>query len=134
MGWVNQLHGKIVGLDTAPLIYYIEEHKDYIDSLDKFFDSLKDGKFRVVTSTVTLLEVLVHPLRRRDETLAHRYNDILLSSANISMCPVTFGLAQEAAELRARHNLRTADSIQLATAISEHATAFLTNDRSIPDN
>lgn len=134
MEWVKVLHGQIVGLDTSPLIYYIEEHEDYIDSLDLFFDALKDDKFRVVTSTVTLLEVLVHPLRRGDETLAHRYNDILLSSPNISLCPVTFSLAQEAAELRARHNLKTADAIQLATALGEHATAFLTNDRSIPDN
>src|SRR3954465_743225 len=121
MEWVKVLHGQTVGLDTSPLIYYIEEHKDYIDSLDQFFYAVKDGKFRVVTSTVTLLEVLVYPLRRGDETLAHRYNDILLSSPNIPLCPVTFSLAQEAAELRARHNLKTADAIQLATAISENA-------------
>ena len=134
MEWVKRLHGQIVGLDTAPLIYYIEEHEDYIGSLDQFFDAFKDSKFRVVTSTITLLEVLVHPLRCGDETLAHRYNDILLSSPNLSLCPVTFGVAQEAAELRARHNLKTPDAIQLATALSEHASAFLTNDRSLPDN
>lgn len=134
MEWVKTLHGQVVGLDTSPLIYFIEEHKDYIDSLDLFFDALRNGLFRAVTSTVTLLEVLVYPLRHRDEALAHRYNDILLSSPNLTMCPVTFGLAQEAAELRARHNLKTADAIQLATALSERATTFLTNDQGFPEN
>ena len=134
MGWVNDLRGQTVGLDTSPLIFYIEEHADYVESLDEFFIALESGSFRVVTSTVTLLEVLVHPLRRGDEVLAHRYNDVLLSSPDISTLPVTHTIAQEAAELRARHNLKTVDAIQLATALSEGATAFVTNDRGFPDN
>jgi predicted nucleic acid-binding protein len=134
MGWVNDLHGQTIGLDTAPLIYFIERHSDYIQTLRPFFVSLSEGKLRVVTSTVTLLEVLVQPLRRGDEALAHRYNDILLSSSNISTLPLTHAHARLAAELRARFNLKTADSIQLAVAIDERATVLLTNDRRIPDN
>ena len=134
MGSVKSLNGQLVGLDTAPLIYYIEEHKDYIDKLDLFFDALNNIAFRVVTSTVTVLEVLVHPLQLGVESLAHRYNDILLSSPNISLVPVTLGIAQEGAELRARYRLKTPDAIQLATAISEGATAFITNDEGFPDD
>lgn len=134
MGWVTELRDQVVGLDTSPLIYYIEEHFSYIELLDKFFDSLRIGDFRAVTSTVTLLEVLVQPLRCGDEALAHRYNDILLSSPSITLCSVTHATAQDAAELRARHNLKTANAIQLATAIGAGALAFLTNDRGIPDN
>jgi predicted nucleic acid-binding protein len=132
MEWVNNLYGQTVGIDTAPLIYYIEQHSSYIERLRPFFTSLDRGDFQVVTSTVTLLEVLVHPLRRGDEALAHRYNDILLSSPNISTLPVTYATAQEAAELRARHNLKTPDAIQLAVALSAKATIFLTNDRDFP--
>ena len=29
MGWVNDLHGRIVALDTSPLIYYFEDHDPY---------------------------------------------------------------------------------------------------------
>jgi predicted nucleic acid-binding protein len=79
-----------------------------------------------------LLEVLVHPLRHGDEALAHQYNDILLSSANIVTRPVTDAIAQKAAGLRARYNLRTPDAIQLAVAINERAAVFLTNDRGLP--
>ena len=29
MGWVEDLHAKTVALDTAPLIFYIEDHPTY---------------------------------------------------------------------------------------------------------
>ena len=129
MGWVEELHGKTVGLDTAPLIFYIEDHPIYADLLDPFFEAAKAGEIRIVTSILTLLEVLVHPLKRGDESLAHQYNDILLSSPHIFTIPVTPATAQAAAELRASSNLKTPDAIHLATAIHQHADAFLTNDR-----
>jgi len=132
MGWVTALHGQTIGLDTAPIIYFIEQHAAYIDRVRPFFVGLSRGDFRVVTSTVTLLEVLVNPLRRGDESLAHRYNGILLSEPNIATLPVTAAVVQSAVELRSRHNLKTPDSIQLAVAIAEGATTFFTNDRRIP--
>jgi len=129
MGWVENLHGKTIGLDTAPLIFYIEDHPLSANLLDPFFEAVKGGEIRVVTSILTLLEVLVHPLKHRDESLAHAYNDILLSSPYIFTVPVTPATAQTAAELRAASNLKSPDAIHLATAITHHADAFLTNDR-----
>jgi len=35
------------------------------------------GEFQVVTSTLTLIEVLVHPLRPSNVELAEHYRDIL---------------------------------------------------------
>jgi len=123
MGWVEDLHGKTIALDTAPLIFFIEQRAPYVDLLRPFFQAVDAGKCRIITSTVTLLEVLVHPIRNGDEALAHIYNDILLSS------PHTPATAQLAAELRAEKNLKTPDAIQLATALNHNAAAFLTNDR-----
>ena len=40
MGWVDDWHGQLVGLDTAPLIYYLEEHPTYLPLVDPFFDAL----------------------------------------------------------------------------------------------
>lgn len=133
MGWVEDFHGKTVGLDTAPLIYYIEDHPIYAALLAPFFDAVKLGEIRIVTSTVTLLEVLVQPLKHGDERLAHEYNDILLSSPNILTVPVTPATAQTAAELRTTGKLKTPDAIQLATSINHRAHAFLTGDRDFGD-
>jgi hypothetical protein len=33
MGWIEDLHGKVVGLDTAPVIYYTELRNGYADLL-----------------------------------------------------------------------------------------------------
>ena len=132
MGWVEDLHGKTVGLDTSPLIFFLEKHDVYAKVVRPFFQAVDHGEIHVVTSIVTLLEVLVHPIRQGDESLAHQYNDILLTSSNISTVPVTPAIAQIAAEFRAEHGLKVPDAIQLAAAVTHHATAFLTNDRDFP--
>lgn len=56
MEWVEDLHGQIVGLDTAPLIYYLEEHPGYPTRVDPFFAALARGRLEVVTSTGALVE------------------------------------------------------------------------------
>jgi len=81
-----------------------------------------------VTSFVTLIEVLAHPLREGRPELAEEYRKILLQSRALTAIPLDEGIAAEAAGLRARHNLRTPDAIQLATAIRSGASWFLTND------
>jgi len=132
MGWIADLQGETVGIDTSPFIFFIEKNAKYLEVLRPFFEAVDVGEHQLLTSTVTLLEVLVHPIRHGDESLAHQYNDILLSSQNISTVPVTPATAQTAAELRAQHNLKTPDAIQLATAINHRCAAFLTNDRDFP--
>ena len=100
MEWINDLRGKTVGLDTAPLIYFIEENPAYIEIVRFFFEAMDRGDFMVVTSTVTLLEVLVHPLRSNNRELATEYRDILLNSRLITL-EVSNVIAEQAAQLRA---------------------------------
>ncbi|MCL1473207.1 type II toxin-antitoxin system VapC family toxin [Argonema antarcticum] len=132
MEWLIQLQGQIVGLDSAPLIYYIEENPIYLQIADAFFEALNRGEFRVVTSVLTLSEVLVYPLRQGNAALAQEYLDILFYQQGLSTIEVTSDIAQAAAQLRAVHNLRTADAVQMATAINGGASFFLTNDARLP--
>jgi len=129
MEWLRQLQGQIVGLDTAPLIYFIEQHPDYLERVRAFFTAMDAGNFRVVTSSLTLTEVLVHPLRSGYTDLAETYRDILLNQENLRTVSVSSEIAEVAAQLRSTQNLRTPDAIQIATALIGHATFFLTNDR-----
>lgn len=132
MGWVTDLSGQVVGLDTAPLIYFIEENPVYFETVQDFFRAIDARELTVVTSTVTLLEVLVHPLRRNDIELAAQYREILLHSQGLTTIPLSATVAEEAAQLRAEHSIRTPDAIQMAAAIGAGATAFLTNDAGVP--
>jgi hypothetical protein len=54
MGWVDDLYGTTVGVDTAPFIYFIEEHPTYLGPVTEFFIAVDGGRISVVTSTVTL--------------------------------------------------------------------------------
>ena len=132
MEWLEELRGAVVGLDTAPLIYFIEENPAYLPLVRPFFEAVDRGELRVVTSVLTLTEVLVHPMRRGDHDLADQYRRILLHANQITTVQVSEGVAEEAGQLRARHNLRTPDAIQLATAIRSGASSFLTNDGRLP--
>jgi predicted nucleic acid-binding protein len=132
MEWIKALAGTIVGLDTAPLIYPIEENLTFLSFVRPLFEAVDRGEFRVVTSIITLTEVLVHPMRRGDQKLADQYRRILLHASHVTAEPVSEIIADEAAQLRARHGLRTPDAIQLATAIRSGASSFLTNDSRLP--
>jgi predicted nucleic acid-binding protein len=132
MGWIDALSGKVVGLDTMPLIYFIEENPAYLDTVCPFFEAMDRGDFSVVTSVVTLLEVLVHPFRHGDTVLAQQYRDILLNAKGLTTLLLSQDIAEEAARLRAAHNIRTPDAIQMATATYAGASFFLTNDSRLP--
>jgi predicted nucleic acid-binding protein len=132
MGWVDRLYGTTVALDSAPLIYYVELHPKYLALLDPFFDAVQRGDLQVITTTLTLTEVLVHPYKRGDLRLANQYSRLLLNSRNLQTLPVTPAIAADAAQIRATNRSKTPDSIQLATARAGNATAFLTNDSHVP--
>jgi len=86
----------------------------------------------MVTSTVTLVEVLVHPLRQRNTVLAEEYGEILLNQESLTVVELTPDIAETATKLRATYNLRSPDSIHMATSICEGASFFLTNDARLP--
>lgn len=132
MEWINDLQGKTIGLDTAPLIYFIEENPTYIETVRLFFEAMDRDEFLVVTSTVTLLEVLVHPLRINNKALAAEYRDILLHSKLLTL-EISNVISEQAARLRAVYNLRTPDAIQISAALDAGATHFFTNDIRLPD-
>jgi predicted nucleic acid-binding protein len=128
MEWLRALHGTIVGLDTAPLIYFIEQHPTYLPLLLPFFEAVERGDIQVVTSTLTLTEVLVHPYRDGNPELAERYFHMLLHARNLRTVALSPAIAAEAARVRADFQMKTPDAIQLATAKEGGATSFVTND------
>ena len=134
MAWLSALRGHVVGLDTAPLIYLIEEHPHYLETVAPFFDALSRGEFRAVTSVITLLEVLIHPFRSGNVALAQHYRDILFNAEGLTMVVLSEEIAERAAQLRATHNLRTPDAIEVATALHFNAPYFLTNDTRLPSS
>ncbi len=128
MGALEALRGKIVALDTAPFIYLMEAHPAYLPWLDPFFEFVARGEIQVITSTVTLAEVLVQPFRVGRPDLIEEYTALLLRTRNITTCQVSFEIAEESARIRAGSRFKIPDAVQLATAKVMGAQSFLTND------
>ena len=53
--------GSTLAIHTVPPICFIEEHRAYLPMIRPFFEAGERGEFRIVTSLITLLVVLVHP-------------------------------------------------------------------------
>ena len=128
MGLIQKLTNKTVFLDTAPLIYYIEGNNQYSPLLDKLFTANSKGNFLFQTSVITLLEVLVLPMRQNEHQLVEQYQNILCNSPSINISELNIDIAKSASGFRAKYGLKTPDSIQIATAVYTSAEYFLTND------
>lgn len=128
MGLIQKLKSKKVFLDTSPLIYYIEENQQYLPILNKLFLDNSKGEFLFQTSVITLLEVLVLPMRKNEIQLVEQYQKILCNSPSIEIFDLNIEIAKRATDYRAKYGLKTPDSIQVATAVYASADYFLTND------
>ena len=121
-----------VALDTALFIYFIEEHPRFLPLLDPLFREADQGARELVTSTLTLLEVLVVPYRAGNRLLADRYEALLTRSRGIRLVDLTRDQLRAAAQLRATTGVKTPDALQLVGALVSRCDTFLTNDRRLP--
>lgn len=133
MGLIADVGAGPVAIDTSIFIYFIEDHPVYAPALVSLFDAIDAGRVSAVTSGVTLLEVLVAPLRAGNVALAERYEDVVTRSRGLRIVELDRPLLRVAAHLRARYStVRTPDALQLAAALSAGCSTFLTNDRDLP--
>ena len=132
MGLMNDLGRGPVGVDTAIFIYFIEEHPTFLPIVEPLFQEADDGRRKLVTSALTLLEVLVVPYRSGDLLLAGRYEAILTRSRGIRVADISRDHLRAAAQLRATLGVKTPDSLQLVAALAAKCGTFLTNDRALP--
>ena len=131
MGLIEPFLGKKIFIDSAPVIYFIEGASKHQTFLNELFLAADVGKLTLFTSSLTLLEVLVHPLRLGKKKLADKMLTILTHSDSLQLINLDASVSFLAAEIRAESNLKTPDSIQLATAMHNSADIFLTNDKRI---
>jgi predicted nucleic acid-binding protein len=119
----------VLALDTGPWILWIEQNPAFLPAVEPIFREIEEGRTTAVISVMTVLEVLNGAMRREDDVLVRRYEDLFTESAGLVVLDIDMDLARRAAELRARYDVRTADAIHLATALVAGATAFVTTDR-----
>jgi predicted nucleic acid-binding protein len=132
MGLMADIGRTPLGVDTSIFIYFIEEHPKFLPLLRPLFREVDEGRKELVTSALTLLEVLVVPYRSGDHLLAGRYEALLTQSRGVRVAEISRDHLRAAAQLRAATGVKTPDSLQLVAALEAGCKAFLTNDRDLP--
>jgi predicted nucleic acid-binding protein len=123
--WGGLTHGATVVVDSAPLIYVLDEHPQFATLFVGLFEAAEAGDLQIAISTITLAEVLTGPYKAGQTLLAKRYERALL---HYNVIPVSASIAVLAAQLRSRYRLKLPDAMQLATALDVGAIAFVTHD------
>ena len=117
-----------VTVDSAPIIYFLEDHAKLAARFAPVFDAAAQGALSIFVSTITVAEVVAGPLKAGNEILAAQYCEALRASKNWEIIPVTEEIAILAARIRAIRNLRLPDAIQVATAVATGSVALVTHD------
>ena len=112
--------------DTNLFIYLFEG----VGTLSKRVKGLRRAMLergdQLLTSTLTLGEVLAKPVEKGALELARRYQEAL--AATSVMIPLDVKAATIYAALRSDRSLRAPDAIQLACAAAAGVDLFVTND------
>jgi len=117
-----------VYLDANSIIYTIEGVEPYLTALDPLWDAVQARALTIATSDLTLLEVLVGPIKKGDKSLERDFRALLQGSQGVRLIPISHAILERAAALRATMNIKTPDAIHAATSLAVGCAVFVTND------
>lgn len=117
------------GLHRANVVIYnLESHPSFAPICLPLWHAVQTGSLKVVSSSITLLETLVVPLRDKNQELARHYEQFW-DHEDMLLSPITLEVLRDAAHIRANvPSVRSPDAIHAATALRAEAALFLTND------
>jgi predicted nucleic acid-binding protein len=120
--------GATIALDTDVLVYFLERHETYFQSVAALIGRIEKGEITAVISSLVYAELLVPAYRAGESGVAARTFHHLTRFPNLRTVEVSAAIAQNAARLRAEYGLRTPDALHAATALDRNADLLLTDD------
>jgi len=112
--------------DTNLFIYLIEGSGERTRRVQQLRERMLARGDQLVTSTLTIGDILVKPPEHGDASLARTYEQIISSAATV--VPFDQEAARTYARIRTDRAIRPPDAIQLACAARANADLFITND------
>lgn len=120
---------KKIFLDTAPIVYYLENNELYSSRVKKFWKIYVDCDY--ITSAVTITEYLTYPYQQNNLKQINAFYDFI-DGMDIEVKSINKAIAEKAAQIRAEYKFfKTMDALQLATACIAGCDLFLTNDKQL---
>ena len=112
--------------DTNLFIYLFEGSSVFSTEVSELRRRMLARRDQLLTSAITLGEILVKPMERGDSASAAYYQKVITTTAIV--IPFEEKAAVIYAGLRADRSLRAPDAIQLSCAASARVDLFVTND------
>ena len=112
--------------DTNLFIYLFEDYKVLSKRTEELRAKMLARGDQLLTSTLTIGEVLVKPLERGATDVCQQYEKAITSTAVV--IPFDLKAAKIYASLRLDRSLRAPDAVQLACAASAGVDLFVMND------
>jgi predicted nucleic acid-binding protein len=123
----------IAALDTNILIYFLDGIEPQASKVEQILGRFMKAQDKGIISTVTVAEILTGFYLTGDTnkavTVKKLLNDLTLNSFKI--VPVTFEVADLAANLRAKRGGRLPDALIVATALNQQANIIYSQDRDL---
>lgn len=113
--------------DSNLFIYFLEGNDERSAATKNLRRSMLDRGDELLTSTLTIGEILVKPMARGDDARCRLYEQVLGKTALI--LPFDLESAQRYAAIRGGTAIKGPDAMQLACAGSAGVDLFVTNDR-----
>jgi predicted nucleic acid-binding protein len=112
--------------DTNIFIYFFEDHGRQGKSARGLRERMLKRGDQLITSAMSVGEILVKPRERQDLNLCREYESAITSTALV--LPFDLNAARRFSVLRLDRSLRPPDAIQLACAATVGTDLFITND------
>jgi len=117
--------------DTNLFIYLLEDHPEFSQPVVDLRKKMLERGDQLLTSVLTLGEVLVKPSAMGDQALCQLYENILASTA--LLLPFDLKAARRYATIRHSRSIKAPDAMQLACASEAGVDLFITNDHRLQD-
>ena len=111
--------------DTNLFVYLVQGH-GRAKQVAALRQRMMEREDELLTSALTLGEVLVKPMEAGDQELQQRYENVITAGATV--LPFDARAAPRFAEIRRDRSIRAPDAIQLACASMAGVDLFITND------
>lgn len=118
-------------IDTAPFIYLFERNDELHNIVYEQFENWFNSNAVLLTSVLTLSEILVHPKSTQHSALEHKYKYLMKDMLSDPLIVIDEEIADRAAWFRVEYKLKTPDAIQLAAALQTGCDIFYSNDKNL---
>jgi predicted nucleic acid-binding protein len=117
----------ILFLDTNVIIYALENHPTWGAPAQNRIAIAEAAADTFMVSDLVRMECLVLPIRLGDAALQAQYHAVF-ARPDARVVAITAVVCDRAAHVRATHNFKPLDALQLAAAVEHGAHTFLTAD------